>query len=204
MDFAVIERLNMNKWMKNTVWAMGFVALTAGASVAQAAPADDVIYGMSNQILKDLRTNAGLKSGNKAAVSNYVDANIMPKVNFRRWVASAVGPAWNKATPAQQEELMQVMRRYFVSTYSSKLVNNTVTAIDVYPAKGAEVKTIVKHNTGASETVIYYMEDQGGWRAYDVAINGVKVSNTYRGQFKNAVNKGGVPALITDLQAKTR
>lgn len=196
--------MKLMSWMKQAMMVIGFMAVGVGASVAQAAPADDVIFNMSNQVLKDLRTNAGLKSGNKAVVANYVDANIMPKINFRRWVASAVGPAWNKATPQQQEELMQVMRRYFVSTYSGKLVNNNVTAIDVYPAKGSEVKTIVKHSNGSTETVIYYMEDQGGWRAYDVAINGVKVSNTYRGQFKNAVNKGGVPALITDLKAKTK
>ena len=79
-----------------------------------------------------------------------------------------------------------------------------MTAIDVYPAKGGEVKTVVKHNNGSTDTVIYYMENQGGWRAYDVAINGVKVSTTYRGQFKNAVNRGGVPALIADLKAKTK
>lgn len=78
-------------WMKKTLMVMGFIAMGAGASVAQAAPADDVIFNISNQILKDLRTNQGLKSGNKAAVASYVDANIMPKVNFRRWVASAVG-----------------------------------------------------------------------------------------------------------------
>ena len=190
-------------WMKKTLMVMGFIAMGAGASVAQAAPADDVIFNISNQILKDLRTNQGLKSGNKAAVASYVDANIMPKDNVRRWVASAVGPSWNKATPQQQEELMQVMRRYFVSTYSGKLVKNTVTAIDVYPVKGNEVKTIVKHNTGETDTVVYYMEDQGGWRAYDVAVNGVKVSTTYRGQFKNVVANGGVPALINDLKAKT-
>lgn len=196
--------MKLMSWIKKTMMVLGFVAVGAGASIAQAAPADDVIFNISNQILKDLRTNQGLKSGNRAAVASYVDANIMPKVNFRRWVSNAVGPAWNKATPGEQEELMQVMRRYFVSTYSGKLVNNTVTAIDVYPAKGNEVKTIVKHSNGSTETVIYYMEDQGGWRAYDVAINGVKVSNTYRGQFKNAVNKGGVPALIADLKAKTK
>ena len=195
--------MKLLNWMQKSLMIMGFIAVGAGASVAQAAPADDVIFSMSNQILKDLRTNQGLKSGNKAAVSSYVDANVMPKVNFRRWVSSAVGPSWNKANPQQQEELMQVMRRYFVSTYSGKLVKNTVNAIDVYPAKGSEVKTIVKHNTGDTDTVIYYMEDQGGWRVYDVAVNGVKVSTTYRGQFKNVVAKGGVPALISDLKAKT-
>ena len=157
--------MKLMSWIKKTMMVLGFVAVGAGASIAQAAPADDVIFNISNQILKDLRTNQGLKSGNKAAVASYVDANIMPKVNFRRWVSSAVGPAWNKATPSEQEELMQVMRRYFVSTYSGKLVNNTVTAIDVYPAKGNEVKTIVKHSNGSTETVIYSMEDQGGWRA---------------------------------------
>ena len=76
--------MKLMSWMKKSVMIMGFLALGAGATVAQAAPADDVIFNMSNQILKDLRTNSGLKSGNKAAVASYVDANIMPKVNFRR------------------------------------------------------------------------------------------------------------------------
>ena len=196
--------MKLLNWMKKAGMVLGFMAVGAGMSVAQAAPADDVIYNISNQVLKDLRTNPGLKSGNKVAVANYVDANIMPKVNFRRWTASAVGPAWNKATPQQQEELMQVMRKYFVSTYAGDLVSNTVTSIDVYPAKGSEVKSIMKHKNGSTDTVIYYMENQGGWRAYDVAINGVKVSTTYRSQFKNAVNKGGVAALIEDLKAKTK
>ena len=195
---------NVSKWFKKMVLLAGFVAIGASVSnVALAAPADDVIFDMSQKILKDLKTNPGLKSGDKQTVSNYVDANIMPRVNFARWVSSAVGPAWNKATPADQNELMQVLRRYFVSTYSKNLVNNRVTAIDVYPANGNEVKTIVKTPSSQS-TVIYYMENSGGWRVYDMAIGGVKVSNTYRGQFKNTVNRGGVPALITELKAKTK
>ena len=195
---------NVSKWFKKVVLLAGFAAMGASVSnVALAAPADDVIFDMSQKILKDLKSNPGLKNGDKQTVANYVDANIMPRVNFARWVASAVGPAWNKATPADQNELMQVVRRYFVSTYSKNLVNNRVTAIDVYPANGNEVKTIVKTPSSQS-TVIYYMENSGGWRVYDMAIGGVKVSNTYRGQFKNTVNRGGVPALIAELKAKTK
>lgn len=194
----------VSQWFKKMVLLAGFAAMGASVSnVALAAPADDVIFDMSQKILKDLKSNPGLKSGDKQTVSSYVDANIMPRVNFARWVASAVGPAWNKATPSDQNELMQVLRRYFVSTYSKNLVNNRVTAIDVYPANGNEVKTIVKTPSSQS-TVIYYMENSGGWRVYDMAIGGVKVSNTYRGQFKNTVNRGGVPALIAELKAKTK
>ena len=195
---------NASKWFKKLVMVAGFVTMGASvANVALAAPADDVIFDMSQKILKDLKNNPSLRSGDKQTVSNYVDANIMPRVNFARWVSNAVGPAWNKASSAEQNELMQVLRRYFVSTYSKNLVNNRVTAIDVYPAKGSEVKTIVKTPSGQS-TVTYYMENSGGWRVYDMAIGGVKVSNTYRGQFKNTVNRGGVPALIAELKAKTK
>ncbi len=192
------------QWFKKFIMVAGFVTMGAtGANVAVAAPADDVIYDMSSQILKDLKNNSGLRNGDKNTVSQYVDNNVMPRVNFARWVSSAVGPAWNNASAAEQNELMQVMRRYFVSTYAKKLVNNKVTAIDVYPANGSEVKTVIKTPNGQS-TVVYYMENSGGWRVYDMAIGGVRVSNTYRGQFKNTVNRGGVPALIAELKAKTK
>lgn len=195
---------NTSKWFKKFVMVAGFVTMGASvANVALAAPADDVIFEMSQKILKDLKSNPGLKSGNKQVVANYVDSNIMPRVNFARWVSSSVGPAWNKASSAEQNELMQVLRRYFVSTYSKNLVNNRVTAIDVYPANGNEVKTIVK-TPNSQSTVVYYMENSGGWRVYDIAVGGVKVSSTYRGQFKNTVNRGGVPALIAELKAKTK
>ena len=193
----------IKQWFKKFVMVTGFLAMGASANVVLAAPADDVIFDMSQKILKDLKTNSGLRNGDKQAVSNYIDSNIMPRVNFARWVSSAVGPAWNKASAAEKNELMQVLRRYFVSTYSKDLVNNKVTAIDVYPANGNQVKTIVKTPSGQS-TVVYYMENSGGWRVYDIAVGGVKVSNTYRGQFKNTVNRGGVPALIAELKAKTK
>lgn len=185
------------------------IALSLGASamlapsLTHAAPQDDVIFDMSQQVLKDLKNNAGLRSGDKQTVLNYVDSKIMPRLNFSKWVSSSVGPSWNKATSAEQNELMQVMRKYFVSTYSKKLVNNKVTSIDVFPANGNEVKTIIK-TPGDQTTVVYYMENSGGWRVYDVAIGGVRVSSTYRNQFKNTVNKGGVPALIAELKAKTK
>lgn len=193
----------MLTFLKKLALGLGLIGFVAAG--AQAAPADDVIFDMSQKILKDLKSDAGLRSGNKQAVGNYVDAHIMPKVDFSRWVASAVGSAWNQASPSDQNELMQVMRHYFVSTYSGRLVKNDVTAVDVYPVNGGQVKSLVKHSSGKQDTVVYYMENQGGtWRIYDMSIGGVRVSNTYRGQFKNTVNRGGVSALIAELKAKTK
>ena len=52
---------NTSKWFKKFVMVTGFVAMGASVgNIALAAPADDVIFDMSQKVLKDLKNNPGL------------------------------------------------------------------------------------------------------------------------------------------------
>ena len=47
---------NTSKWFKKFVMVTGFVAMGASVgNIALAAPADDVIFDMSQKVLKDLK-----------------------------------------------------------------------------------------------------------------------------------------------------
>ena len=48
---------NTSKWFKKFVMVTGFVAMGASVgNIALAAPADDVIFDMSQKVLKDLKS----------------------------------------------------------------------------------------------------------------------------------------------------
>ncbi|TDR30976.1 MlaC/ttg2D family ABC transporter substrate-binding protein [Hydromonas duriensis] len=188
----------MLKFLKKMM--LGLSLLTV-VGAAHAETADQFIKTMSDQVLAAIRSNPGLKNGSPSAISTYVDGNIMPHVNFRSMVSRVVGPAWNKASAAEQNELMVESRRYLVRTYAGGFKGASINSIDVYPANGNEVRTRINTSSGA-KMVTYRLENNGGWKVNDLSVAGVWLVQSYAGQFRPIVAKGGVPALISYLKSK--
>ena len=192
------KKRKIMKFLKRVLLALGLMSAVA---VAHAESADQFVKQMSDNVVAALKANPGLKSGSASAVGTYVDGNIMPHVNFRSMISRVVGPAWNSASAAQQNELMVESRRYLTRTYAGSLKGASVNSIDVYPASGNEVRTRINTSNGA-KMVTYRLENNGGWKVNDLSVAGVWLVQSYAGQFRPVVAKGGVPALISYLKSK--
>src|SRR3954470_19437669 len=83
-----------------------FAGLVPLAQAADEAP-DAFIKRLSDEVLATIKTDRGVQSGDISRIMTVVDAKIMPNVNFQRMTASAVGPGWREATPAQRERLQE-------------------------------------------------------------------------------------------------
>lgn len=186
------------KFLKKILVAVG---LMSAVVTAHAESADQFVKQMSDNVVAAIRANPGLKSGSVSAVSTYVDGNIMPHVNFRSMVSRVVGPAWNNASASEQNELMVESRRYLTRTYAGSLRGAQINSIDVYPANGNEVRTRINTSNGV-KTVTYRLENNGGWKLTDLSVAGVWLVQSYAGQFRPVIAKGGVPALISYLKSK--
>lgn len=188
----------MLKFLKKMLLGVGLLAVVGGA---RAETADQFVKTMSDRVVAAVRSNPGLKSGSPTAVSAYVDGNIMPYVNFRSMVSRVVGPAWNSASAAEQNELMTESRRYLVRTYAGSLKGASINSIDVFPASGNEVRTRINTSSGP-KMVTYRLENNGGWKVNDLSVAGVWLVQSYAGQFRPIVAKGGVSGLISHLKSK--
>lgn len=169
---------------------------------AQAETADVFIKNMSDRVVGAIQNNAAIKSGSASAVATYVDGNIMPYVDFRSMVSRVVGPVWNQTSVAEQNELMVEARRYLVRTYASSLKGASVKSIDVFPAKGSEVRTRINTGSGKQIAVSYRLVNNGGWKISDVGVAGVWMVNSFAGQFRPIIAKSGVSGLIAHLKSK--
>lgn len=69
-------------------------------------------------------------------------------------------------------------------------------------AEGAVVKTQVV--TGSRERIPLHFFVDGGSRVYDVAIEGISLTNHYRGSFHRALVNGSFDALMKRLERKVR
>ena len=172
------------------------------SSAAQAETAEQLIRRLSATVESAANTDTGLKNGNPARVLSFVDANIMPYVDFRGMVKSVVGPSWDKATAAEQNELVNESRRYLASTYASSLKGANISSIDVAPTSGNEVRTRINRSGASAINVTYRLRNSGGWKVYDVGVQGVWLVNTFRSQFKPIADKSGVAGLTAYLKAR--
>ncbi|HEX4201201.1 MAG TPA: ABC transporter substrate-binding protein, partial [Chthoniobacterales bacterium] len=66
-----------------------------------------------------------------------------------------------------------------------------------------EIPTRVTAPNGEPYAVVYRLINlSGGWRIYDVLIEGVSFVANYRAQFDDLVRRGGAAAVIKTLEAK--
>lgn len=196
-------------------------ALLAGASgavfvrpahAADEAP-DALVERLTNDVLETIKADPSIKAGDLAKIRALVDAKVMPNVNFERMTASAVGPAWRQATPAQRKQLETEFKNLLVGTYAGALDQVSNQTVDVRPFRGSTddkevlVRTEVKGG-GDPVQLDYRLEKTpghaGGWKIININVMGVWLVETYRTQFAQEINSKGIDGLIAALAARNK
>jgi phospholipid transport system substrate-binding protein len=102
----------MNRRTFQHLWSLGLaLALSLGGANLHAQSAegpDQLIKRLSTDVLDTIKTDKDVQSGDVRKIVTFVDAKVMPHVNFTRMTASAVGRNWRQATPEQQKPARRV------------------------------------------------------------------------------------------------
>ena len=192
-------------------WVAASSALWLAAPVWAAAETPDaLVKRLSADILETIKADPELRNGNIARISQVVDSTVMPHVNFRRMTSAAVGPQWRQATPAQRERLQQEFKLMLIRTYAGALKQVSDQRVVVKPLRAAPddkdvlVRTEV-HGKGEPVQLDFRLEnsDGKGWQIYNLNVLGVWMVETYRTQFAQELNKGGIDGLINALSNRT-
>lgn len=190
--------------------AAGLSALPALA--ADEAP-DVLIKRLSTDVLNNIKGDKSIQTGDVSRIVTLVDEKIMPNVNFQRMTAAAVGPAWNQASPEQQQRLQQEFKILLVNAYAGALTQLKDQTISMKPVKAAaEDKEVVVRAEikGGGETVQldYRLEKTpglgAGWRIFNLKVMGVWLVETYRSQFAQEMSSKGVDGLIGTLTERNK
>ena len=179
------------------------------ARASEEAP-DEMIRRMSMDVLRTIKADKDVQSGDVRKIINFVDTMIMPKVNFLRMTASAVGRSWRQATPEQQKRLQEEFKNLLVRTYAGALSQVQDQTINVKPlrAQAGDTEVIVRTEIlGRGEPIQldYRMEKTaGGWKIYDLNVLGVWLVETYRTQFAQEISARGIDGLIAALALRNK
>jgi phospholipid transport system substrate-binding protein len=191
------------------VWA--FAALAVPEASAQDLTPDALVKTVTQDVIAIVKQDKEIQAGDRKKTIALVEEKVLPHFNFTRMTALAMGANWRKATPEQQQALVNEFRTLLVRTYSTALSAYRNQVIEVKPlrAKPGDTEVVVRSEVKQSGTepvtIDYSMEQTpNSWKVYDVTVAGVSLVTTYRDTFANEVRNVGVDGLIKALAEKNR
>jgi len=199
----------MKRRLAVLVWA--FTALAVPPATAQDLTPDALVKTVTQDVIAVIKQDKEIQAGDRKKTIALVEEKVLPHFNFTRMTALAMGANWRKATPEQQQALVNEFRTLLVRTYSTALSAYRNQVIEVKPLRAKPddadvmVRSEVKQSGTEPVTLDYSMEKTpNGWKVYDVAVGGVSLVTTYRDAFANEVRNVGVDGLIKALAEKNR
>ncbi len=188
--------------------AVASLGLTQAAQAADGSAPDQLIRGLSIEVLETVKSDKDIQAGNVGKIVSLVDAKVMPHVNFQRMTASAVGRFWRQATPDQQTKLQAEFKTLLVRTYAGALTQVKDQQIGLKPLRAQPTDTEVVVRTeirgkGDPIQLDYRLEKAGAvWKIYDVNVLGIWLADQYRNSFAQEIGANGIDGLIKSLADK--
>jgi len=185
------------------------LVLSVPAAGATEPGPEALVRQITDDVMDAILKDKALQAGDKEKALALAEQKILPHVDFRAMTQLALGRNWSKATPAQQEQVVNGFRSMLIRTYSN--------AIGAYRGQRMEVKP-TRVDPGDTDVTVrnsylspgrpavevdYRMEKTPeGWKIYDIVFDGVSLVATYRSEFAQQVRDGGIEGLIARLDQK--
>lgn len=168
---------------------------------------------VADRMLRVLKSDSRLQSGDIARINEAVDEYVMPYVDFEKTTRLAAGRYWREATPKQRQALIDAFRGTLVRTYAGAFRQvNPDTRIEMLPFRGdpkandVVVRSRVIPGQGAQPAAVEYRLERTpkGWRVYDLSVEGIWLIQNYRNQFATQIQQSGIDGLIAALNARNQ
>lgn len=201
----LVARLTLGLQLALGMAAAGTLAVPLAVQAAETAP-DALVRQISGEVIAAAKTDKAIQSGDINKIITLVDAKVMPALNFEVMTRSAVGPQWRGATAEQRAKLQAEFKTLLVRVYAGALTqikDANVEILKTLPVAGSKqvvVQSQVVVGKGEPVKLDYRMEPAGdSWKVIDVNVGGIWLVGSYRSQFAQELNAGGIDNLIAKL-----
>lgn len=176
---------------------------------AFATPPQETIQTQVNRALGVLRDPALKVESAKEAKEKKIWEIIDSVFDYNELSKRTLAQHWKEFSPSQQEEFTRLFGKLLGSVYMNRIIaykdeKVVFNKVNNLSEKHAEVQSEVVMSS-KSIPILYRMTlGDGGWRVYDVVIEGVSLVQNYRSQFKQILTNKSPEDLLKILRAKTR
>ena len=182
-----------------------FAVCVVSTPVFAASPTDDLRPTLEGIV--DIITNPEYSGPeNKVLRREHIMEVARCGFDFTTMSKLVLGKTYRKLDDQQKKYFEELFTKLLENAYIGKLENytNQVTRYEGEQIKGkkAEVRTQVENN-GVTLPVSYIMlQNDTGWKVYDIKIEGVRLLRNYKAQFKSILRKSKFDGLVKVLEEK--
>jgi phospholipid transport system substrate-binding protein len=167
----------------------------------------DTVKSNVNGVLDVLRDPKLQGESGKKVKAERIEAAAEKLFDFVELSKRTLGVNWNKFSPDQRREFVQLFKGILKDAYVEKITAYTNEQVnfdkEVSLSEGTvEIQSIVVAKSG--EVPIYYrvMKKENNWKVYDVVIEGVSLISNYRTQFREILGNNPPEKLLETLRKK--
>lgn len=198
---------------KNKLFISFFILMFswfASATIVQAAPSGDpssLLQYIANNMIAGLKSNKANLKTKPGTVYSLAYKYVVPYANLNEMSKRVLPPRiWNSATPAQRAQFQKLFTTTVIRTYASALSNYEDQTIKFYPVRGGasgntvEVSSQIMSSRSSPISVTYRLvRTGGGWKLYDMSVEGVSMLSSFRAQFADILGNGDMNTLLSRL-----
>jgi phospholipid transport system substrate-binding protein len=175
-------------------------------SPSRAGNATERIRGTIDRAIEILKDPALAAKDKKEERRDMLRKEIAPVFDFAEMAKRSLGPNWRGRTPEERDRFVVLFRELLENSYLGKIESYHGEQIrygkETVDGPYAEVKTVVVTGKGQEIPVDYrLLAESGGYRIYDVVIEGISLVQNYRSQFNSILEKSSFSELMDKLRA---
>jgi phospholipid transport system substrate-binding protein len=185
---------------------LGILLLMQPVLVAAGAPGDQVRQTVDKllAILADPQLRGEDKENERREELRKV---LYSRFDFTQMAKSALGPHWQRRSPEEQKEFVELFTSLLEGAYLDKIESYNGEKVqylnETVDNDYAEVDTKIVDNHGQPFSVNYRLRNGGGdWKVYDVVLENVSLVNNYRSQFNRVLAKSSFEELRKTMKEK--
>jgi len=183
-------------------------------SVSTTARADDetpdqVVNSVARDLLTDIDQHRDAYRKDTAQLRKLIDKYLLPRFDSEYAAKLVLGKHWREATPEQRKQFIDGFYQSMIANYGTAVIDFSLDRLNILPYKGnpgdttATVRSEVRRSNGATVPVNYTLHKvDGGWKAFDVTIEGVSYVKSFRTDFGSEIDQKGLDEVIKRLQSK--
>ena len=193
---------------KVTVWLVLGLFATIAASVSGAQEPLEALRGPINEVVSVLQDPQYQKGDQVEAGREKIWSVIGSLFDFTEMAKRSLARNWRVFSPMERKKFSEVFARFLGNTYLDKIQKDYQNEEVVFGKQEmlnstkASVKTTVMRDTVEIPVDYKMLNRGGGWRVYDVNIEGVSLVKNYRTQFGKILMRKSPADLIERLQKK--
>ena len=129
------------------------------------------------------------------------------RFDFGEMAKRSLGAQWQKRSPAEQKEFVEVFTELLEGSYLDKIESYSGEKVrfvnDRQEKDYAEVGTKIINNKGEEFSVDYRLYNANGdWKVSDVIIENISLVNNYRAQFNRVLTRSSYAELLETMKQK--